>query len=336
MNVLLTSVGRRSYLVDYFKQAVQPDGRVIAANSEPLTSGMIAADKSYPVPRVDSADYIPAILDICHKENVGLVVSLFDIDLPYLAKARDQFTEAGIELVVSDPWVIEVANDKWKTWEFLTAHGIASPRTFLDIDSVHSEIRSGALTYPLIIKPRWGMGSLSVFRADNSEELEFFYSYARRQIEKSYLNILSRDQIAESVVIQEFVAGKEYGLDVFNDLNGGHLQTIAKQKLAMRSGETDMAKVADDPRLATLGKKLANLLQHRGNIDVDVLENTEGGLFVLELNARFGGGYPFSHLAGADFPADLVAMAEGKAPGIRPVQVGCVGLKSINMLKAPV
>lgn len=334
MNVLLTSVGRRSYLVDYFKQAVQPSGRVIAANSEPLTSGMIAADKSYPVPRVDSTDYIPAILDICRKESVGLVVSLFDIDLPYLANSRNQFTEAGIELVVSDPWVIEVANDKWKTWEFLTEHGIASPRTFLDIDAVHSEICSGALTYPLIIKPRWGMGSLSVFRADNGEELEFFYSYARRQIEKSYLNILSREQIAESVVVQEFVAGKEYGLDVFNDLRGEYLQTVAKQKHAMRSGETDMAKVIDDPRLATLGEKLASLLQHRGNIDVDVLENSEGGLFVLELNARFGGGYPFSHLAGADFPADLVAMAEKKAPGIRPVQVGCVGLKSINMLKA--
>src|SRR5690606_28945680 len=98
MNVLLTSVGRRSYLVDYFKQAVQPDGRVSAANSEPLTSGMIAADKSYPVTRVDSADYIPAILDICHKENVGLVVPLFDTDLSYLPNARDQFTDGGIEL----------------------------------------------------------------------------------------------------------------------------------------------------------------------------------------------------------------------------------------------
>lgn len=335
MNVLLTSVGRRSYLVDYFKQAVEPHGRVIAANSESLTSGMITADKAYPVPRVDSPEYIPAILNICHKESVGLVVSLFDIDLPYLSQARDQFTEAGIQLVVSDPWVIETANDKWKTWEFLTEHGIASPRTFLGIDSVHSEIRSGVLTYPLIIKPRWGMGSLSVFRADNGEELEFFYSYVRRQIEKSYLNILSRDQLAESVLIQEFVSGKEYGLDVFNNLNGGHLKTIVKQKLAMRSGETDMAKVIDEPRLYALGDKLANLLQHRGNIDVDVLENSEGELFVLELNARFGGGYPFSHLAGADFPADLVAMAKGKIPNMRPVQVGCIGLKSINMLKVP-
>src|SRR5690625_3198200 len=312
MNVLLTSVGRRSYLVDYFKQAVQPHGRVIAANSDPLTSGMIAADKAYPVPQVDSDGYIPAILDICHNENVGLVVSLFDIDLPYLANARNQFVEAGIELAVSDPWVIDIANDKWKTWVFLTEQGVASSRTFLDIDSVHCEIRSGALTYTLIIKPRWGMGSLSVFRADNGEELQFFYRYASRQSEKSYLHIVSRDWLAESVVIQEFVSGKEYGLDVFNDLRGGHLQTVSKHKLAMRSGETDMAKVIDDPRLATLGEKLANLLKHRGNIDVDVLENENGELFVLEMNARFGGGYPFSHLAGADFPLALVDMAGGR------------------------
>ena len=334
MNVLLTCVGRRSYLVDYFKQAVQPHGCVIAANSEPLTSGMIAADKAYTVPRVDSVEYIPAVLDICRTKNVRMVVSLFDIDLPYLSKAREQFIEAGIELIVSDPWVIDVANDKWKTWEFLSEHGIASPNTFLSIDAVYSEIHSGTLAYPLIIKPRWGMGSLSVFRADNDEELAFFYRYAHRQIEKSYLNILSGDQLAESVVIQEFISGKEYGLDIFNDLSGRHLQTITKQKLAMRSGETDMAKVIVDTRLTTLGKQLANVLKHRGNIDVDVLEDYEGNLFVLELNARFGGGYPFSHLAGADFPAALVAMAEGKAPEIHDLNIGCIGLKSINIIKA--
>lgn len=322
-------------MVDYFKQAVRPGGRVIAANSESLTSGMIAADKAYRVPRVDSAEYVAVVLDICRKESIGLVVSLFDIDLPYLATARDQFSSAGIELVVSDPWVIEVTNDKWKAWETLSKHGIDSPRTYLHLDAVYTAIHSRDLAYPLIIKPRWGMGSLSVFRADNDEELEFFFYYVRRQIEKSYLHILSRTQIAESVVVQEFIAGNEYGLDVFNDLSGKHLQTIAKQKLAMRAGETDMAQVIDDPRLSALGVKLSSLFRHRGNIDVDVLENAQGDLFVLEVNARFGGGYPFSHAAGANFPAALVTMAEGMAPEIYPIEQGRITLKSIGLLNAP-
>ena len=103
----------------------------------------------------------------------------------------------------------------------------------------------------------------------------------------------------------------------------------------MRSGETDMAKVIDDPKLTILGAKLASLLKHRGNIDVDVLENEDGELFVLEMNARFGGGYPFSHLAGADFPLALVDMAVGRNPrGINNLKPGVIGLKSISLIQA--
>lgn len=335
MNILLTSVGRRGYLVDYFKEAVQPNGQVIAANSEVLTSGMIAADKAYTVPRVDSAEYIPKILEICMTEDIRLVVSLFDIDLPYLAKARELFVEAGIHLVISDPWVIDVTNDKWKTAQLLKEHEISTPRTFLSINNVISELKNNLINFPFIIKPRWGMGSMSIFRADDADELNFFYSYARKQIEKSYLNILSSEEIDNSVVIQEFIEGSEYGLDVFNDLEGNYLQTIAKKKIAMRSGETDMAKVIADQRLTTLGESLAALFNHRGNIDVDVLENRDGDLFILEVNARFGGGYPFSHLAGANYPALLVAMAKGKEFHLNTVELGCIGLKSISLIRTP-
>lgn len=334
MNVLLTSVGRRSYLVEYFKQAVGSQSKVIAANSETLTSGMIVADKSYTVPRVDSDEYIPRLLEICQENNIGLVVSLFDIDLPYLAKAREQFLDRGIQVVVSEPKVIDIANDKWQTYLFLTEQNIATPRTYLSLTDALDDLGNGKIEFPVIVKPRWGMGSLSVFKADSSEELEFFYHYAIRQIEKSYLNILSRDDLANSVLVQEFIPGKEYGLDVFNNLKGEHIQTVAKQKLAMRSGETDMSKVIQHEQLNQIGENLSQVLRHRGNLDVDVLENSAGELFVLEMNARFGGGYPFSHLAGANFPRALVDMAMDK--DIQPfrIQYGTVGLKSIQLLKA--
>jgi len=335
MNVLLTSVGRRSYLVDYFKDAVASDGKVIAANSEALTSGMVAADKAYTVPRVDTEEYIPAILKICQEENVGLVVSLFDIDLPYLSRARQQFLDSGIQLVVSDPWVIDLSNDKWSAWQYFESNNIATPATYLNVAATIDAINSGDINYPLIIKPRWGMGSISIFKAETDAELVFFYNYAKKQIANSYLNILSKDEIENSVVIQQCIVGKEYGVDVFNNLDGEHLQTIAKQKIAMRSGETDMARIVSDSRLQELGERLADLLQHRGNIDVDVLENDKGELFVLEVNARFGGGYPFSHLAGANFPAALVAMAKGEAASLNHVDMSCVGLKEIQLMKVP-
>lgn len=334
MNVLLTSVGRRNYLVDYFKAAVKPGGIVVAANSESLSSGMIVADRSYLVSRVDSSSYISEILDICRVEEVGLVVSLFDIDLPYLAKNRERFNDAGVCLAVSDPVVIDVVNDKWRTYLFLNEHGILTPKTFLDEALVRKSLAEGLLAFPLVVKPRWGMGSISVFRVENDEEFIFFYKYVQRKVKESYLNILSRDQLDKCVIVQECVEGNEYGLDVFNDLKGNHLQTIVKQKLAMRSGETDIAKVIDDARLSELGKVLAKTLRHYGNLDVDILENQKGDLFVLELNARFGGGYPFSHLAGANFPAALTSMAKGELVEAFSIDFECVGLKSINLIKA--
>lgn len=332
MNVLLTSVGRRSYLVNYFKDALPKNGKVIVANSDPLTSGMIVADKAYTVPRIDSDHYIDELLRICKKEKISLVVSLFDIDLPCLSKEKSRFDDIGVTVVVSEPWLIDIANDKWKTYNFFIDNNILTPKTFLNIPSVIKEVEAGNICFPVIVKPRWGMGSISIFKADDEKELEFFVSYVQKEIRKSYLNILSHSKLEKSVIIQQIISGKEYGLDVFNDLQGKHLQTIIREKIAMRSGETDIAKIVQNNDLALLGSNISKICKHIGNMDIDILEDKNGIYYVLELNARFGGGYPFSHNAGADYPRALVSMVKGDKPNIKNLKVGYIGLKSIEII----
>lgn len=310
MNILLTSVGRRGYLVDYFKEAVQPNGQVIAANSEALTSGMIAADKAYTVPRVDSAEYIPKILEICMTEDISLVVSLFDIDLPYLAAAKSEFEALGICLVVSDKSIIDIANDKWQTYNFFLENSLPTPLTYKNLSGFETALESDEISFPVIVKPRWGMGSLSVYKAKNIEEVRFFVSYCKDAISASYLSILS-NELNESVLIQEFISGKEFGIDVFNDLQANKLVTVVKEKIAMRSGETDAATVVDNPEVRKLAESVGEALKHIGNLDIDILLDENNKPFILEFNVRFGGGYPFSHLAGVNFPALLIQMAKG-------------------------
>ena len=79
----------------------------------------------------------------------------------------------------------------------------------------------------------------------------------------------------------------------------------------MRAGETDQAVSTNDPELIALGLKLTQKLKLFGPMDVDVMIDN-GVPKLLEFNPRFGGGYPCSHLAGADFPAKLIAVCKNQ------------------------
>lgn len=329
MNILLSCVGRRSYMVSYFKEVIGNQGKIIATNSELLATGMAFADSAYLTPRIDDPDYINKLLEICLKEKVKMIVSLFDIDLPVISKNKKLFEKHNIKIVVSDFDVIDIANDKWKTYLFLKENGFNTPKTFIDLDVAISAIENKEIKFPLFVKPRWGMGSLSVYKVDSIKELNFFYDFSIKNISQSYLSILSNEDLNKCIIIQEGIKSKEYGLDVFNDLDGNNLITVIKEKIAMRSGETDGAIVVDEPILKDLSLQLAEKLNHIGNLDVDVLFDGDKA-YVLEFNARFGGGYPFTHLAGTNLVKAVVDMVCGQDVKINEPSVGCLGMKAIN------
>ncbi|MGO2169057.1 hypothetical protein, partial [Pseudoalteromonas sp.] len=131
MNILLTSVGRRTYLVEYFKTALEElNGKVHAANSVE-TYALSQADAFTLTPQIYSDTYISFLLDYCKKNDISVIISLFDIDLPILANHKKVFKEQGIDVIVSEPEVIDICNDKWKTYQFLTKHNIKTPKTYI-------------------------------------------------------------------------------------------------------------------------------------------------------------------------------------------------------------
>ena len=107
--------------------------------------------------------------------------------------------------------------------------------------------------------------------------------------------------------------GEEYGMDVINDLNGDYVCTFIKRKIRMRAGQTDQAVTVRDDRLEMIGQRIGEKLGHIGLLDCDAF-TTKHGCYVIDMNPRIGGGYPFSHIAGANLPAALVAWASGQAP----------------------
>lgn len=312
INILLTSVGRRSYLVKYFKEAVGENGKVFVANSSEISPAFAVADGTVVTPLIYDNDYIPFLLEFCINHKINAIISLFDIDLPVLSKHKSDFEKHGISVIVSDYDIVSICNDKWETYRFLCKNGFETPNTYVDINELKNDLTMKKVQFPIIIKPRWGMGSIGVSEADNYEELEVLYNKTVNTIKKSYLKFESSADYDNCVIFQEKIIGTEYGLDIINDLKFNYVNTVVKRKIAMRSGETDCAVTVDYDELKSIGKRISGLTRHIANMDVDVFVANDK-IYVLEMNARFGGGYPFSHMAGVNLPLAIVNWISDKS-----------------------
>ena len=333
LNILLTSVGRRSYLVKYFKEALVGRGMVHAANSSAVSPAFLMADKTVVTPLIYDSSYIDFLISYCKDNDIHVIISLFDVDLLVLAQHKQTFRDNGIQVIVSDEEVVSICNDKWSTYQFLIRNNFHAPLTFVSLDDAIIGLREKRVSFPLILKPRWGMGSIGVYEACNDEELCCLYKKIKRDIQNTYLKYESSKTPDCCVLIQEKIKGQEYGLDVINDLDGKYINTSVKMKYAMRSGETDCAVTKDNPKLKEIGERIGKALHHIANLDVDVFD-VEGVPYVLEMNARFGGGYPFSHVAGVNLPLAIVNWILGipnDADLLQP-KAGIMAQKDINII----
>lgn len=309
MNILLTSAGRRSYIVDYFKNVDGVDN-VYVANSV-YTIACERADGYFIAPLIYSDNYIPSIISYCQANNISIIQSLFDIDLLILAKNKEKFEEHNIQLILASADFVEVCNDKYKTYLFAKQIGLKTPETYIDIEDLKTAINLGKLHYPIIIKPRWGMASMDIFIADNEEELNVLSNKAIKGIFSSYLKYESNCTKDKAVVYQEMLHGYECGLDVVNDLMGNYVATCAKQKIAMRSGETDLGRTLSSHMFENFSRKISLYSKHQGICSVDCFVKGQD-IYLLEMNCRISGHYPLSHLAGFNYPQLLIDWLHGK------------------------
>lgn len=308
LNILFTCAGRRTYLLKYFKEQLGGDGKIVATDMQLSAPAITAADIKIQVPAVYADDYIDRTLQICKDNDIDALICLNDLELPILAENRKRFEDIGVIPIVADKDVIDICFDKYLTSQFVEKIGLNTPKTFINLEEAKRAIKNGELKFPLVLKPRWGSGSIGIEFVNDLEELEEVYTMLLKKVKKSILSEASKGD--EYILIQEKIEGQEYGLDVMNDLKGNNRGVSVKKKLAMRAGETDKAQTVDNAQIREIGRVLGENLRHIGNLDVDVFEK-DGQYYVLELNPRFGGGFPFSYEAGVNFPKAIIEWLKG-------------------------
>ena len=310
MNILFTCAGRRTYLLKYFKENLAEGDKVVATDMQLSAPALQVADVKLQVPAVYDPEYVNITLDICREQKIDALLSLNDLELPILAENKARFEELGVKVIVSSPEVIDIAFDKYKTAQWVESLGLVAPKTYVRLEDAKRALAAGEIEFPLFMKPRWGSGSIGLENIADMEELDIYYNLLMKKIKKTILATASVGD--EYIMIQEKLTGREFGLDIMNDLNGKHVAVSVKQKLAMRAGETDKAVTMDLPEVREMGHKIGEALGHIGNLDVDIMHRADGAYCVLELNPRFGGGFPFSYEAGVNMPKAIIQWVKGE------------------------
>lgn len=293
MNILILSVGTRNKIVQYFKNVVGSDGRVVATDMSALAPAIYDADMSYVVPPITDAGYIDVIIEICKKEHIQGVLSLIDPELSLLAKYKYKFDSIGVAIIGSSYELCERALDKMQMYEWMVEHGFRCAKSYVDKDSFYRDVEAGLIAYPVFVKPVRGSASIAISKAYDRETIELLFFHN------------------ENLMIQEYLDGQEIGADVYIDMISREVVSIfTKKKIVMRAGETDKAVSFKDHKLFDLIQVFCKESGWLGQIDIDIFD-VDGEYYISEVNPRFGGGYPHAHECGCDHMKMIVNNLNG-------------------------
>jgi len=297
--LLFTCVGRRIELLQAFRAAAKRLGvalRIVAVDSVVTAPGLSCADEGIIVPRASDPDYISTLMDVVQKHHVNALIPTTDTDLTAIAEHREAFAQAGSIPLIAEPRIIAVCRNKLETYRFLKEHGIDTPTTYTP-----DEIRSIAHPhFPLFSKPRTGSASQRVNKIEDQLDLDYFL---RRY---------------DDLIIQEYIDGQEYTLDVYVGLDGVTRCVVPRARWQVRTGEVSKGVVVKDPAIMDAGKRVVDALGRslRGLVTLQCIVTPDRRIRFIEINPRFGGGAPLGIAAGADYPAWLMQELRGEKPDI--------------------
>jgi carbamoyl-phosphate synthase large subunit len=286
-NILLTSAGRRGLLVRLFQRELRqlfPGAQVYAADLSPeISSACQLADRSFKVRSLSDPGYIDQLLDLCDNHAISLIVPTIDTELLLLAENSERFIRRGVQVAVSHPDLVRQCRDKRLTAELFARHGIASPR----------EIKPTAdAQYPLFAKP---------YDGSSSRDLHVLQSFA---------DVTPQITDSSKLVCYEYMSPgdyDEYTVDMYFDRHSDLKCLVPRLRIETRAGEVSKGRTERISALGELRVKLQTVQGAHGCITSQFfVRRSDGQVFGIEVNPRFGGGYPLSYEAGANFPKWLI------------------------------
>lgn len=291
INVIVTSAGSAPAVgvIKALRKQKEIDVKIIAVDMDKLSAGFYLADKSYPVPSSNSADFLPEIKNICERESISIIIPIIDEELPVFAREKDSFNSSGIKVLVNDLEIIERGNDKYKTYNFCEKNNILTANTSLYTKANIEQVN----TFPIIVKPLDGRGSQSLHIVEDQNQLP------------------SLSLINGKFILQEFIQGKEFTVDILARPDGKILQAVPRERIMVKAGMIYKGRTVKRQDLMERAKEDAEKFGINGPCNLQFIEK-DGKFYLIEVNPKFAAGLPLTVNAGVNIPLLLIKMQQGK------------------------
>lgn len=291
IHILVTGIGRRVELMQAFRQAalcLDINLKLFGADMEGTAPALAYCDYTRNVCAMRDKQYIPQLLEICEKDNIDLVIPTIDTDLLVLSQNVDRFEQIGVKVLISAQDKIQICRDKNNTGDFFEKCGLKAPKTFNDY-----KLYTG--TYPCFIKPKDGSSSINAFKVESKEKLAFYASQV-----KDY-------------IIQPFIEGREFTIDIFCDFEGNPIYITPRERLQVRAGEVLKTQICMDDIMIEEAKILCKSFKPCGPMTVQLIQDKNSSdNYYIEINPRYGGGAPLSMKSGAISAEALLRLLRGE------------------------
>jgi len=262
------------------------DGKIIAVDYNPLSVGFYLTDGYYVVPKDNSPDFIPAIVEIVKNEEIDLILPSGTTDSArQIARNKDKFP-SNVNLFMSDYSNISICNDKLKFYEACKGN-FPLPKTSMDYLDIE---------YPLFVKPRMELGGSRGARICNHIE-----------------DLDNRDL---KFIYQEILPGQEYTIDVLCNMESNPLVVIPRKRLETKAGISSKGEIIKHTFIEEECFNICKYLKLKGPICLQMKEDEYGTPKFIEINPRFGGGTYFTTLAGVNFCKIILDIVDEKEPTI--------------------
>ncbi len=299
--ILFNCVGKRVELLQRFRLAAKKkniDLVIIGTDLEFTAPALHFCDKKYFLPLVKDSSYIPRLFDICQENSVDLVIPTIDKDLLLLAENQKMFYEIGTKILISDIDKVRICRDKNYTGEYFSNLGLNSPLTYNNVVELKKHLQNKDIAFPLFIKPKDGSSSINAYIVNDMQDLD------------KYINIV------DDYIVQNYIKGKEYTVDVLCDFDGNLIYITPRERLEVMNGEVVRTKMVLDQTIIEETKKIIADFKPCGPITIQCIKDEKSHKnYYIEINPRFGGGAPLSMKAGANSAEALLDLLCGSKVG---------------------